>query len=554
MTIPSIEQSKDTINAFKAIYSDQGIDEYHDNPFIEALPPILTEEEAIERLTYLPQYKANERNLAPELRYHCIQRLFRYFEPIDRHVELEQRISRIIRQGYLARNPLEPQYVTHIREPHNITSNGPYDLSNDSGFCTSASGMTVIGISGMGKTTAINRVLSLYPQLIIHSEYKSIPLKQFQIVWLKLDCPFDGSLKGLCINFFQAIDGLMGTSYFKKYGNPRNSVDAMLPRMSQIAKLFGLGVLIIDEIQHLNMAHSGGPDKMLNFFVTLVNTIGVPVILIGTTKALSVVQGEFRQARRGSGQGDMAWERFNNDDYWDLFIEGMWNYQWTTEKVPLTKELKDVLYDESQGIIDIAIKLYVLAQWRSISLREEAISEESIRSAAKESLQLVRPMLNALRSGREKEIMKYDDIRPVEMETCFERYTVKPYYQPIIKNDGNIEKNVNNEDYTEKLYQINVRLLDVGIAEKIAQESAIQAIESYRDGDIQTLTKAALEIALQMKTTQKGAKKPRRNKPILEPEDLRCIVTTGKKQGKSAYDTLREKGIIKSPAQEFIEA
>ena len=39
---------------------------------------------------------------------------------------------------------------------------------------------------------------------------------------------------------------------------------------------------------------------MLNFFVTLVNTIGLPVVMIGTTKAMSILQGEFRQARRGA--------------------------------------------------------------------------------------------------------------------------------------------------------------------------------------------------------------------------------------------------------------
>ncbi len=79
----------------------------------------------------------------------------------------------------------------------------------------------------------------------------------------------------------------------------------MMPRMAQLAMNHSLGLLVIDEIQHLSLAKSGGSEKMLNFFVNLVNTIGVPVVLIGTMKALSVLQSEFRQARRGSGQGDM---------------------------------------------------------------------------------------------------------------------------------------------------------------------------------------------------------------------------------------------------------
>jgi len=43
-------------------------------------------------------------------------------------------------------------------------------------------------------------------------------------------------------------------------------------KMSTLAHTHGLGLLIIDEIQHLSQAKSGGSEKMLNFFVTLVNT------------------------------------------------------------------------------------------------------------------------------------------------------------------------------------------------------------------------------------------------------------------------------------------
>jgi len=53
----------------------------------------------------------------------------------------------------------------------------------------------------------------------------------------------------------------------------------------------------------------------------------VPTVLIGTTKALSVLQSEFRQARRGSGQGDMIWERLSKDKSWELLINAFRDYQ-----------------------------------------------------------------------------------------------------------------------------------------------------------------------------------------------------------------------------------
>lgn len=122
--------------------------------------------------------------------------------------------------------------------------------------------------------------------------------------------------KGSCLNFFSEMDRIMESEYSGLFPAHRNTVDTMLSKMSTVAATYGLGLLAIDEIQHLSQAKSGGSEKMLNFFVTLVNIIGVPVVLVGTTKAMPILQSEFRQARRGSGQGDLLWERMSNDLLW----------------------------------------------------------------------------------------------------------------------------------------------------------------------------------------------------------------------------------------------
>ena len=94
----------------------------------------------------------------------------------------------------------------------------------------------------------------------------------------------------------------------------------------------------------------------------------------------------------------------------------MWKYQWTRNESPLTEELKNVLYDESQGIMDIAVKLYSMAQVKAIADGTETVAAATIREAAAEKLRLVKPMLDALRSGDMKKIMRYEDIAPVNIE------------------------------------------------------------------------------------------------------------------------------------------
>lgn len=539
--------------AVKAIYSEQLIEEYKNNPLIEALPPILLKDQVIETLSVFPYQSDDERTLDPEYRFHCVQRLFQYFEPLNKHIDIEQRFSRTIRQGYLARNPLGPKYATRLQQGYKQIKSGSYNLNNQISFRTTAAGFTIIGISGIGKTTTIERVLTMYPQIIVHSKYKEQNLSLYQIPWLKLDCPYDGSIKGLCINFFNELDRLLGTDYYKKFGSGRNSVDSMMPRMAQIASLHSIGVLIIDEIQHLSLAKSGGSERMLNFFVTLVNTLGLPVILIGTTKALPILQGEFRQARRGSGQGDMVWDRMKNDLSWQLLIRGMWDLQWTRKESLLSEEIINVMYEESQGIVDIAVKLYAMAQIRAIVTGKELVTSATIRQVAKDSLKLVKPMLDALKTGNLDIINTYGDITPLDIEEFKNEQLELLRYKLEKQKVNDAPKNkstITREVIIEKTIH---KLVELGIKNDIAHECVKQAIEIVGVDDEVLLLKEAFRLAV----IGNEKKQPNKNKTVKQKtkdiNTLRNIVDEGKNNKKSAYEALKHKGFIKDPMVELIE-
>lgn len=405
-----------------AVYHEQVVSDYKGNPLIEALPPIWNSAEVIDMLSRNEGHHDGERQLDAPYRLHCVHRLFRYFQPLEQHIDIEQRFSRCIRQGYLHRNPLAKEYSAALAQGHRTIASGGA-LNHLSAFRPTAAGFTIIGISGVGKTSAVSNILALYPQIVSHARYREHPLVLKQVVWLKLDCPHDGSVKGLCMEFFEAVDRAAGTNYFETHGRRTNTIDVLMIRMAQIARLHCLGVLVIDEIQHLNTAKGGGQEKMLNFFVTLVNTIGVPVVLIGTSRVMSVLQSEFRQARRGSGQGDLIWDRMKNDASWDIFVSSMWRNQWTKEVVPLSDDFKNALYNESQGITDIAVKLYTMIQIRAIALGHETFMPPDFRTISSEGLGLVRPMLDALRSGDRKKIDMYGDIAPVSIEDYYAAYS-----------------------------------------------------------------------------------------------------------------------------------
>jgi hypothetical protein len=122
-------------------------------------------------------------------------------------------------------------------------------------------------------------------------------------------------------------------------------------------------------------------------------------VLIGTYKALALFGGEFSQMRRGTGQGDLIWDRMEEDEQWLLFVESLWRFQYTRKRRTLKDDpsLSGVLYDESQGITDFAVKLYLFAQERAIESGKEEVTGAIIRSAAKDKLRLPQGVLDALR-------------------------------------------------------------------------------------------------------------------------------------------------------------
>lgn len=430
--------------AVRAIYRQPELQEFEGNPMLEALPPALTDEQSMDVLAYYPDYHKSYRNAPDEIRYLHIQNGMRLFAPLDIHLDLQRRFSCLIRMGYIARNPLTTEYWNKIKTgtKSRRTSWSQYPVP-DKDFSWTASGFSIVGMSGVGKSRSILRTLNLYPQVIHHGLYKGNKFTLSQLVWLKLECPFDGNPRGLCINFFKTVDAILSTRYTQEYVRSRRLLDELIADMATVAASHFIGVLVIDETQRLSLAKSGGAEKMLNFFVNLINTIGVPVVLIGTYKAMSVLRGEFSQMRRGTGQGDLIWDRMANDEQWGLLIESLWRYQYIEEATQLTQELSDVIYDESQGITDLAVKIYAFAQERAINSGKEEITPSIIRSAAKDKIGIPRDVLNALKEGNKQALAIFEDVYP----TALKDYITEPSLDSHI--EGKISQEVISDDFDE---------------------------------------------------------------------------------------------------------
>ncbi|MBK5205632.1 MAG: ATP-binding protein [Polaromonas sp.] len=521
--------------------------EYEGNPFIARLPPLRSQLQLPDALAARPEYHAQERGYEASLRKHCIMRLGRYFEPLERQIQLADRFGMLLRQGYIGRNPLTHDYIRHLQNGAERIEAKSLTISTRQPVENTATSFALAGCSGIGKSKAIEKVLHQYPQCIQHTE----PFSLVQITWLKLDCPHQGSPKQLCINFFSAVDRLVGTNYFNWYGSRRASVDEMMVHMAHVANLHALGVLVIDEIQHLNKTKIG-PDALLNFLVTLVNTIGVPVILIGTLSAIPLLQENFRQARRASGLGSLIWDRMPKGKAWDYFISQLWRYQWTSVPTEISSEIRDVLYDESQGILDIVVKLFMLAQLRAVSIGEvrggpEVLTAELLRKVAREDFRVVRPMLDALRANDTKALLKYDDLLPLQAH-------VNQVLASAVTTPSNVERMPDAVEPVDAPMQddgtdsIRKALSSLGVADDVAHVliSEARALNPSADPLLLMAT-----IAERLATRPVKVRKPQSPKlsKVVAPlaQDLRHVVAMGKQAGQSGYQSLLAAGLVKPP-------
>ncbi|HJO92888.1 MAG TPA: ATP-binding protein [Victivallales bacterium] len=399
----------------KAVYSKQDITDYTGNPFIEALPKIWDESEVYELLDDSFVISNEELTQPYHIRIHNIQKILDVFLPLNHHFDLQYKISVLIRRGYVGRNPLNAEFTKDINNGIVRFKNNDFKARKYQTIAKTARCLSLIGISGIGKSYTLAKILSGYEQVIFHEKYNL-----YQVVYLHVECP-SKSTKQLCIKILVALDNALGTNYStilggKNYNNI--ATDPLKVKVAQICMIHGVGLLVIDEIQNLSVKGSGGKDEMLNFFVDLENSIGIPIVLVGTPKAMGIINHNFRQARRSSGIGSILWDRFEIGEMWQDFIEQMLYYQWFIKPINYSKELSNLIYHHTQGITDLVVKLLLLSQLFALASKKEYLDLNIIDKTAKKYFKPMDDFLNALRSGNPDLIRQYDDIKPLNIDNA----------------------------------------------------------------------------------------------------------------------------------------
>lgn len=351
---------------------------YPDNPFISSLPKRLTAGELMEKIqSSIPPWDRSVQMSSVERLSHC-NKIYEAFYPLH----FAPTIYNLLYNGMIS-SYAEKNSVKAIRQMTTIKT--AIDLNQrpcTTSFSTQSISCSILGASGIGKSSTIARILNLFPQVIEHMEFEGSPFFCKQINYLNVQCPSDCSVKAMCTDILLQIDRILGTEYAVKAMRRQSvTLDALVAQLSQLCITHNIGVIIIDEIQNVLSAStkSGNHTRLVRFLVQLMNDTGICAVLVGTPEVGAFFDSEPHLARRTRGL------RIGALGYGEPFhhlLAGLWKMQYTKIYQPLTEKLEGLLFEISGGIPALLAQVIALSQTQAIESGAEVLSEEVIRKTA----------------------------------------------------------------------------------------------------------------------------------------------------------------------------
>lgn len=525
----------ETTTFVEARYTEQRISRYRGNPLIEALPQSMDELALVDALFQKPEFSREQRSWPTQERLKLVSGLSSFMVPLGRHIQLATTIDVLMREGYVGRAPRTAEHTKLFQKIYENQKAGKA-FSGTAGAITAQLSTSLIGISGMGKTTTVKRALGTIPQVIYHPD-----LKIWQIPYLHIETPHDGvSVKGLAHSILRKVDALIpDANYYETYalrGKP--SVETLMNHVARVLHIHCVGLLVCDEIQNLENAPKN-KQSLMTLLVSASNELQVPIMFIGTNKARRVLGLDFRQARRSIGQGLAYWDRLTQGtqeepDEWDDFLGMLWNFQWTQKPVALNHHLSNVMYHYSQGVIDIAIKLFAAAQWRAMLDGSETLTAQLIESVAQREMSMVMPMVEALRTDNLRALEAYDDIAPLGFEDMLRDFETKY----IGKRLRAASSRPGDNDFAPKLATL---LSVVGVEDERAEQIATNIEKS---GDAKDVLDGAALALKQLKPPARLKLVKQEQELPLEAGDLRNAIRRAKSEGTKVFEQLQRVGAV----------
>ncbi len=227
--------------------------------------------------------------------------------------------------------------------------------------------IALLGVPGTGKTECINKLLSHYPQHIVHHTEDGT---FHQILWIKIEPSSNNDLATLYDNFGIALDNALGNkNVYASLIRKKRKLGEKANYISSLINTFSIGMLIIDEIQRLELNKNRA--ESFESIMTIMNNTKVLFLVAGTEEAYSIIFNKYYTWRRIGCQ--ISTTMYCRDrEYFNVSMPLIMGINWFKTKQEYNRpDILDTMYNITSGKIDLMIKLWKNVQTDYVHLLDE---------------------------------------------------------------------------------------------------------------------------------------------------------------------------------------
>lgn len=342
--------------------------------FTTELPPMKSGNELLSEMEVLPEYDVNIRNQNQAVRLMALSDLYKIYVPSAMSTEIYSKL-------YLALLRSLQKKGTKMAVKQRYENNKAITGQEYRGIIGGSDSFTIIGTSGIGKSSAVSRAISLIAEKrVIETQKPHTKIITCMIV----QCPFDSSVKGLLLEILRKADEELGSTYYQNALKSKSvTTDMLIGSVSTIA-LNHIGLLIVDEIQ--NVVNSKNGKNLVGMLTQLINNSGISICMVGTPESIVFFEQAMQLARRSVG---LQYSTMPYDTYFESFCKTVFDYQYVQKKSDITPAIMQWLYEHSAGVVSVVISLIHDAQEIAILKGQEVLNLDTLNQAYKQRLSLL---------------------------------------------------------------------------------------------------------------------------------------------------------------------
>lgn len=342
--------------------------------FTTKLPEMKSGNELISALSIIPEYDETICQQNQAVRLMALSDLYQIYIPSQMSLEIYSKLYLALLRSMQKKGTL--MAIKQRYENYKAIQQQSY-----SGILGGSDSFTIIGTSGIGKSSAISRAISLITENRIIETDK--PYTKI-IPCLIVQCPFDSSVKGMLLEILRKVDEELGTDhYIHAIKSRASTTDMLIGAVSSIA-LNNIGMLVVDEIQ--NVANSKNGKSLIGALTQLINNSGISICMVGTPESTVFFEQAMQLARRSVG---LQYTTMKYDDYFQSFCKIIFKYQFLKNRTEITAAITEWLYEHSAGVVSVVVSLIHDAQEIAILTGKEVLNLDTLNEAYQQRLSLL---------------------------------------------------------------------------------------------------------------------------------------------------------------------